>query len=209
LRYYLIIVVLLVIAEGVSAQDVQYLRGRILTSDSLLPMSNVHIISKKARRGTISNPEGNFIVRSMADDSLMLTSIGFVSKIVRITDAMIHSTDTLTFLMRKDTVRMDEVIVRSFYEWETFKYLFVNMKPIDPVSIEWLNIELERSLTEVRQRPITIKGPIQAMYDLFNHTARIQRRLERNRRWYNQQVIREGRPQDTIPALPPHLRNYE
>jgi glutaredoxin-related protein len=208
LRYYLIIAVVLIVAEGVGAQEVQYLRGRILTADSLLPMSNVHIISKKARRGTISNPEGNFTVRSMADDSLMFTSVGFARKIVHITEEMILAQDTVTFVMRKDTVRMDEVIVRSFYEWETFKYLFVNMKPIDPVSIDWLNAELERSLTEVRQRPITAKGPIQAMYDLFNHAARIQRRLERNRRWYNQQVIREGRPQDTIPALPPHLRDY-
>ncbi len=79
------------------------------------------------------------------------------------------------------------------------------MKPIKPVTVEWLNEELNRSLEEVRSQPLSMKGPIQALYDLYNHAARIQRRLERNRRWYNQQVIREGRPQDTIPVLPPHL----
>ncbi len=206
MRYYFIIAFVVFVCLETWAQERTLLKGKILTSDSLLPMSNVHVISKLARRGTISDPEGRFNIRTMVDDSLMLSSVGFVTKVVHLPDSLLLSREPVIFQMDKDTIRMEEVVVKSFYDWDTFKYLFVNMKPIDPVSVDWLNTELERSLTEVRQRPLTVKGPIQALYDLFNHAARIQRRLERNRRWYNQQVIREGRPQDTIPALPPHRR---
>jgi len=79
--------------------------------------------------------------------------------------------DSAVILLNKDTVNIQEVVVRSFYDWPTFKYLFVNMKPIKPVTVEWLNEELNRSLEEVRSQPLSIKGPIQALYDLFNQHA--------------------------------------
>lgn len=168
-------------------------------------MANVHIISKQLRQGTISNPEGYFKIWTQPNDSLLFTSVGFERKILHLNDSIFQQGESAVILLNKDTVNMQEVVVRSFYDWPTFKYLFVNMKPIKPVTVEWLNEELNRSLEEVRSQPLSMKGPIQALYDLYNHAARIQRRLERNRRWYNQQVIREGRPQDTIPVLPPHL----
>lgn len=191
------------------AQERTYIRAQLLTSDSLLPMANAHVISKQMRRGTISNPEGFFRISTAVDDSLLLTSLGFQRRIVRITEEMWRSETPPLILMDKDTIKMQEVVVRSFYDWPTFKYIFVNMKPIKPVEIAWLNEEMERSLVEIRQQPASMKGPIQAMYDLFHQAARIQRRLERNRRLYNDQVIREGRYWDTIPALPPHLRDFD
>lgn len=187
------------------AQEPLIFKAQLLTSDSLLPMANVHIISKQLRQGTISNPDGFFKIWSQPNDSLLFTSVGFERRIVHLTDSILQQGESAVILLNKDTVNMQEVVVRSFYDWPTFKYLFVNMKPIKPVTVEWLNEELQRSLDEVRYQPLSMKGPIQALYDLYNQTARIQRRLERNRRWYNQQVIREGRPQDTIPVLPPHL----
>jgi hypothetical protein len=195
----------LVVRLAIQAQDPVIFKAQLLTSDSLLPMPNVHIISKQMRQGTISNQEGFFKIWSLPNDSLLFTSVGFERKVLHLTDSIMQRGDSAVILLNKDTVNFQEVVVRSFYDWPTFKYLFVNMKPIKPVTVEWLNEELNRSLEEVRSQPLSIKGPIQALYDLFNHTARIQKRLERNRRWYNQQVIREGRPQDTIPYLPPHL----
>jgi hypothetical protein len=35
--------------------------------------------------------------------------------------------------------------------------------------------------------------------------ARLQRRMEHNRQLYNEQLILEGKIEDTIPALPQHL----
>lgn len=210
MRYLLLIGIVYVFASGqLEAQERRYLHGQLLTADSLLPMPNAHVISKYARRGTISDSHGHFSIPTKADDSLLLTSIGFEKKIVHIPDSVIDSPHRFVVFMQKDTVRMEEVVVRSFYDWETFKYLMVNMKSIEPVDLDWLHEELERSLTEIRTAPATFGGPIQALYNILNRTARLQRQMERNRRLYNLQLIRAGRINDTIPARPPHLREKE
>ncbi len=42
------------------AQQIREVHGRVLSADSLLPVAHVHLISKTARRGTISNRQGVF-----------------------------------------------------------------------------------------------------------------------------------------------------
>lgn len=207
MRYLLLIGIMFVFASArLEAQERHYIHGQLLTADSLLPLPNAHVISKYTRRGTISDQHGHFSITTRTNDSLLLTSVGFEKKIVHIPDSLIDAPYRFVMFMHKDTVRMEEVVVRSFYDWETFKYLMVNMKPVDPVDLEWIYEELERSLTEIRPAPVTIGGPIQALYNVLNRTARLQRQMERNRRLYNLQLIQAGRIKDTIPALPPHLR---
>ncbi len=189
-----------------TAQQSMIVHGKVLSADSLTPVSNVHIISKLARRGTITDKYGGFAFRGYGTDTLLLTSIGFSRKIIDTHDSLIDQPGGLYILLERDTVQMQEVVVRAFYDWPTFKYLFVHMEPVKAFEIEDFTTELESSLVGVRPAPLTIKGPIQALYDLFNHMARLQRRLERNRKAYNEQLIREGRIQDTIPEIPAHRR---
>jgi len=189
-----------------TAQQSMIVHGKVLSADSLTPVSNVHIISKLARRGTITDKYGGFAFRGYGTDTLLLTSIGFSRKIIDTHDSLIDQPGGLYILLERDTVQMQEVEVRAFYDWGTLKYLFVHMEPVKAFEIEDFTTELESSLVGVRPAPLTIKGPIQALYDLFNHMARLQRRLERNRKAYNEQLIREGRIQDTIPEIPAHRR---
>ncbi|MBG0783358.1 MAG: carboxypeptidase-like regulatory domain-containing protein [Bacteroidales bacterium] len=190
-----------------TAQQSMIVHGRVLSADSLKPVPNVHIISKMARRGTITDKNGGFSFRGYGTDTLLLTSIGFSHKIIGTHDSLINQPDGLYILLERDTVQMQEVVVRAFYDWPTFKYLFVHMEPVKAFEIEGFTAELGSSLVGVKPAPMTIKGPIQALYDLFNHMARLQRRLERNRKAYNEQLIREGRIQDTIPEIPEHRRD--
>ncbi|MDV7400999.1 hypothetical protein RZS08_56805, partial [Arthrospira platensis SPKY1] len=94
---------------------------------------------------------------------------------------------------------MEEVVIRSFYDWPTFKHLFVTMKPIKAVNLEDINDELRDILLYLDPAPYTLKGPIQTLYDLFNDAARLQRRMQRNRKAYNDQLIKEGRFNELIP----------
>jgi len=190
----------------VRAQQIREVHGRVLSADSLLPVPHVHIISKTARRGTISNRQGGFSYRGYGNDTILLSSIGYERKIFGITDALLNQPGGLLILLEKDTVLMDEVVVRAFYDWPTFKYLFVHMKPVKAYEIESFENELANSLVGIEPGPFIIKGPIQALYDMFNYMARLQRRLERNRKAYNDQLIKEGRIQDTIPEVPEHQR---
>lgn len=186
------------------AQDYIRLEGIVLSSDSLLPQKNVHIISRMTRSGTISDEHGRFSLRALPVDTVFFSAIGFRRRIVPFDQSFLRSGETWKVLITKDTVTMDEVVVRSFYDWPTFRHMFVKMPSIKPINLESINEELKDILLYVQPAPMTIKGPIQTLYDLFNDMARLQRRLERNRRAYNQQLIREGRFDELIPEEPEH-----
>ena len=181
------------------------MQGRVFSADSLKELADVHIISKLARRGTISLPDGTFYVKSAPNDSLLFSMVGYERKIVLITEQMLMDGERISVSLERDTILMQEVVIRSFYDYQTFKYMIVNMKPLKPVNLETMDSELRTSLEEVRSYPASAGGPIQAAYDYFNDMARLQRRMEHNRRLYNEQLILEGKIADTIPALPQHL----
>lgn len=187
-----------------SVSKVVLLDAVVLSSDSLLPVPNAHIISKFNRVGTISNEEGQFKMMVDPNDSLLITSMGYSPQILHITDSIKVIPGVIQILLQKDTLMINEVIIRAYFDYEVFKQMVINMKPIDlsqfyPV---WEGTELlYREPT-----PATFGGPIQALYDHFNHIARLQRKLLRNREQYNEVMIKMGRPQDTIPAIPEHMR---
>ncbi len=191
---------------SVLAQDRMWVEGEIYTADSLLPIKNVHIISRLNRRGTISDEEGKFKLPARTIDTIMFSAIGFQRSIMAFDSTMTADGKTWKILLRKDTIWMDEVVVRSFYDWPTFKQLFVNMQPLKPVKLDNIQDDLKDILLYMDPAPMTIKGPIQALYDIFNDAARLQRRLQRNRRVYNEQLIKEGRYDELIPEEPEHER---
>jgi hypothetical protein len=186
-------------------QERIWIEGQVISADSLLPLKNVHIISRMARSGTISDDDGRFILRGTAIDTVYFSVIGYGYSIrkYRLTDH--PDGKSWTVLLHKDTVMMEEVVVRSFYDWPTFKHLFVHMEPIKPLTLTDVNDELKDILLYMKPAPMTFKGPIQALYDLFNDMARLQRRLERNRKFYNDQLMREGRLNEMIPEDLEHV----
>lgn len=200
----LLFLLFLFVSQLAEAQERITLHGFVRSADSLLGLPNVHIISKLAHRGTISFKDGSFAIRGFREDTLLVSSVGYSQKLFVVNDAVLQQPHGLLVLLEKDTVRMQEVVVKAFYDWPTFKYLFVHMESIKPTEVERLDEDLDNSLVGIRPAPLTIKGPIQALYDFFNEMARLQRRLERNRAAYNAQLIKEGREQDTIPLIPPH-----
>lgn len=187
------------------AQERIWIEGRVLSADSLLPLKNVHIISRMTRSGTITDEEGKFKLRGHEMDTVFFSAVGFQRRILSFDLQRMNQDTDWRVLLRKDTIVMEEVVVRSFYDWPTFKHMFVHMPSIKPVNLDFINEELKDILLYVRPSPLTLKGPIQTLYDLFNDMARLQRRLERNRRIYNQQLIREGKMDQLIPEQPDHL----
>jgi len=180
------------------------INGTVLTSDSLLPVPNAHIISKFNHWGTITNGEGKFQMYVSPYDSVLFTSIGLKPHIVYIDDSIMKHAEDFTLLLQTDTVLINEVVIRAFYDYRTFKQLIIAMKPLnlDQFYPDWEGTELLYK----QPTPMGFKGPVQALYDWLNRSARLQRKLIRDRREYNQLMIQMGRPQDTIPAIPEHMQ---
>lgn len=199
---------ILVVISASNAQELQnnlaVFEGQILTNDSLLPVPNAHVISKFNSWGTISNNEGKFAMYVSPYDSVLFTSIGFAPKIIYLNDSALAKLRDFEVVMIKDTILINEVVIQAYWDYETFKYLITSMEPLDLDSFypEWTGTGLLYRSGE----PAPIGGPIQALYNVFNRNARLQRKLVKNRKNYNEIMMMMGRPQDTIPATPEHMQ---
>lgn len=176
----------------------------ILSGDSLLPIHNAHIISKFNRWGTISNKEGRFKLYVRNNDSILITSIGFSPRIIQMTPNYFIDDSISVIPLLKDTVSINEVVIRGYWDYPTMKQIVIDMQPVDLTQFypDWAGTELLYR----DARPMSYKGPIQALYDVFNRSARLQRKLVRNRKDYNRVMNQMGRTYDTIPVRPEHTQ---
>ncbi len=182
------------------------LKGKILTSDSLLPVHNAHIISKFNRWGTISDDKGDFAMLVNKNDSLLITSMGFSPLVLFLNDSVEHTDPPYLIYMAKDTILINEFVIHAFWDYTTFKQMIIEMKPID---FDFSRLDCEENL--LLSLPTTgagIPGPVGLLYNYFNKEARMKRHLLKNRRQYNQLMIQMGRPQDTIPSKPEHMQGW-
>lgn len=212
-RYFVILGLLLLIAFSnklVKAQaysdDLFLLQGKVLTSDSLLPIHNAHIISKFNKWGTISDKKGDFTMLVNKNDSLLVTSMGFGALILYLNDSVQLSKPPIHIYMSKDTIMMNEFIVHAFWDYTTFKQMIINMKPIE---FDFSRLDFEENLMLALPSGGTGLSPVQAMYNRFNKDERLKRQLIKNRKKYNELMIDMGRPQDTIPATPEHMQESQ
>lgn len=195
--------------NGVSAQKIPdnlcILEGRVLSADSLLPIAKVHLISKFNRWGSISNDEGRFKMYASKYDSVLFTSMGFRPLILYVDDSVMSRLgENFSVYMVKDTIEINEVVIRGYYDYETFKQIIIGM---DPMSLDQFYPDMEGSeLMYLAPTPQGFKGPVQLMYDWLNKSARLERKLVKNRQEYNKVMMQMGRPNDTIPVIPEHMR---
>ena len=177
--------------------------GRVISSDSLLAIPNTHVISKFNHWGAISNNEGIFKMYASKTDSLLITSVGFRPLIMRIEESMMREGGAYNILMDRDTISINEVVIRAFWDYQTFKLIISQMEPLD---FDYSRIDFEENL--MLSLPITGTGlsPIQALYNRFNKNERLKRKLLKIRREYNELMIQMNRPNDTVPSIPEHMR---
>ncbi len=210
-QYYRILTGLLFFLLGLNNIHSQQLRDSlyildavILTSDSLLPVENAHVISKFNRWGTISNKEGRFKLYVQNSDSVLITSMGFSPIVLQIDSSVLAYDGIIQIQLPKDTLSINEVVIRAYWDYKTMKQIVINMQPIDLSQFypDWEGTEL----LYMEPHPMSFKGPIQALYDAFNRSARMQRQLIKNRKEYNKVMYMMGRYLDTIPAKPEHMQ---
>ena len=179
--------------------------GKIVTSDSLQPIRNTHVISKMAHCGTISNLEGLFLVPAKSVDTLWISCLGFSRRLIPVDSTMVK--DTMVIVLWRDTITLKEVTVFPFYDYKTFKQMIIEMptRPV-PKEIQRLNDELAGMRSGRHRNPYFnmenggfTMSPIQYLYDKFNASARRQSKLLRNRKMFNEILREQGRTDELLP----------
>lgn len=177
--------------------------GKVVRDDSLSAIPNAHIISKFNHWGTISNNEGIFKMYASKDDSLLITSVGYRPLIFNIDTSKVNKEEVYLILMQADTIKINEVIIRAFWDYQTFKLIISQMEPLD---FDYERINFEENLMLSLPTTGTGLSPIQALYNRFNKNERLKRKLLKIRREYNELMLQMGRPNDTVPSMPEHMQ---
>jgi hypothetical protein len=148
------------------------------------------------------SPTTDFAIQNLCNDFYSLT---IVDDNGCGADTTILLSDSIVQIqLPKDTLTINEVVIRAYWDYKTMKQIVINMQPIDLSQFypDWDGTEL----LYLEPHPMSFNGPIQALYDAFNQSARLQRKLIRNRKEYNQVMNMMGRYLDTIPAKPEHMQ---
>lgn len=189
--------------------------GKIVASDSLVPVRNTHVISKLAHCGTISNLDGLFLVPAKSMDTLWVSCLGYSRRLIPVDSTMVN--DTMLIVLWRDTITLKEVTILPFYDYNTFKQMIIDMpsRPL-PKEIQRLNEEVASLRTGRKRDPYfnfenmgVTMSPLQYMYDKFNASARRQNKLLRNRRMFNEILREQGRLDELLPDSLDYMIDYE
>ena len=187
MRRLLIIVLFLSCCISLHAQNRYFpLKGKVLSSASLSPIPNVHILSVVSYYGTTSDSNGKFSILVRKNDTLKISSVGFVTEIINVNYDSVN-VNNFEIVMQRDTIILQEIDVFPYLDNHTVEKIIKEIPIEEPFIIKGAN---ENIGTVLYQKPKKIpedKGiisPIQTLYNRFNKKARFKRRLERNRKKY-------------------------
>ena len=210
-RFVFFLFLVFVIQSRLYAQmknaDIVGISGVLMSSDSLHAIPDAQIFSRDNYLGSFSDTNGRFYITVAPNDSIMLASLGYSTRIIPITDSILQMKQPIIFYMELDTILIHEIIIHAFWDYETFKQMLIHMKPAQSSYDISEDLNKRPLLYKQRQGSFNLFSPIQSLYNFFNKKAVIQRKLLHDRRMYNRKMIKLGRPQDTIPSTLDYMRD--
>lgn len=194
-RILIITVVFLICDYSSQAQNDYYpIKGSVISSDSLVPIPEAHVISLKSYYGTTTDSEGNFSILTQKSDSLRISSIGFTTKIIIVNyDSIIDW--RFEVMMDRDTIMLQEIDIFPYLDYNTFKEIANKTPTKKPFIIKGVNDNIESVLYQKPKKIPDDKGilsPIQTIYNRFNRRERLRRKMIRNRKRYNELLLESG-----------------
>lgn len=202
---YSIVIFIWLTGLGITAQnkpgDSTFIfKGKVVNVEKMNGLYNAHIINVNKNIGTVSFYDGTFQIHASPGDSLKISLIGYKTKIVEIKNSHRKRLTPLIIPLRFSAIDVQGITVYG-KTYEQFKRDFVQLDidpiPVNEEALETINDELDL-LGPATPRGFT--GPIQMLYDRFNETERLRRKILRNRRKY-------GNPEDykNFPVYPSNI----
>ena len=160
------------------------LKGKVVSADSLSPIPDAHILSEKSYYGTTSDYDGKFSMLIRNNDSLRISSVGFVTKIISVDYDSIN-TNNFEITMERDTIMLQEIDVFPYLDNHRVEEIIRQIPVEKPFIVNGANENIGSVLYQKpRENPKAniIQNPIQSLYNRFNKKERLKRKMERNRK---------------------------
>jgi hypothetical protein len=202
MKNILLSIALLFCVFSVEAQEEYFsVKGKILSQDSLKPIPNVNIISELSHYGTITDKEGDFLIKSKLIDTLWISCVGFERKEIPVCRDSILDNILIIKLIRSN-IMLDSVEIYPFPDYETFKREIVKMPFRKPFFVPGVSKKGDENFIykkPEREPPASAASPISLIYNRFNKREVFKRKLQKNRRKFNKEMKRVGADSLMIP----------
>ncbi len=115
MKYFVVLFFLFVYSVTFSQvlAPVQKVSGTIINDNTKFPLANVNIINVNKVRGTTTNEKGYFEIEVSASDTLHISTLGFQSLKIKVTNDWIKTKST-TIQLTEKAYALDEIIIRPY-----------------------------------------------------------------------------------------------
>jgi hypothetical protein len=115
MKYFVVLFFLIVYSVTFSQvlAPVQKVSGTIINDNTKFPLANVNIINVNKVRGTTTNEKGYFEIEVSASDTLHISTLGFQSLKIKVTNDWIKTKST-TIQLTEKAYALDEIIIRPY-----------------------------------------------------------------------------------------------
>ncbi|RZJ63786.1 MAG: carboxypeptidase-like regulatory domain-containing protein, partial [Flavobacterium sp.] len=117
MRYFVVFLFLTLSLPSFSQGDGESTKvsGIIINDGTLLPIANVNIINVNTVKGTVTDAMGKFSIEAKANDTLHLSSIGFQSIKVRVTNDWIKNRNITKIPLTERAYALEEIIITKYH----------------------------------------------------------------------------------------------
>jgi alpha-mannosidase len=115
---YTLLFFCLLLSVGLFAQEtkdslqVKSLKGQVIDSETKKPLSASHILNLNSVEGTITDDKGNFQLVAQANDTVMVSYLGYSSIKIKVTNDLLKGNELLIALYEK-AEEVKEIIIKS------------------------------------------------------------------------------------------------
>jgi len=129
--YRLILValpLLLVFSQKLDGQSdstrIKVFPGKVVDDSLGFALPSVHIWNESSRMGSISNESGEFGIHVRYQDTLVFSAIGYKSHVLIVPSSL---NQNVVVRLKLKAYEIDELVVRRFRSYESFKYAVVHL----------------------------------------------------------------------------------
>lgn len=179
--------ILLIIFIGISflsySQTNTRLKGQIVNADNNKALSAAHILNLNSVIGTITNQNGKFEIPTKANDTILVSYLGFQSIKLKVTNDLLKGNELIISLHEKAN-EIKEVVIRST---KLIGVLEVDVKQVPKDKFTRIHInglpqtyEVGKSVTQNLNSPVAaLFKPVDFLYNLFGKKPKQLQKLQK------------------------------
>ena len=168
------------IVSVVAVSQTKTLKGQIINAENKKALSAAHVLNLNAVTGTITNSQGFFEIETQANDTILISYLGFQSIKLKITNDLLKGNELVISLYEKAN-QIKEVVIRST---KLIGVLEIDVKQVPKDRFTRIHINGLPQTYEVG-KPVSqnITSPIAALFKpidfLYNHFGNKPKQLKK------------------------------